>query len=104
MRATMFVDASALCAMLTDEDDARELLARLQNAPRRVTSPLAVWETTVSVSRILGISLRETGGAVDEYLKLMGIEILGVPPQAATIALDAFDRYGKGRHPAHLNF
>ena len=27
-----------------------------------------------------------------------------VPPETGRIALEAFDRYGKGRHPARLNF
>ena len=40
----MFIDASALTAMLTDEADARELLARLQRTAMRLTSPLAVWD------------------------------------------------------------
>ena len=39
----MFIDASALTALLTDEDEARELLARMQQAGTRLTSPLAVW-------------------------------------------------------------
>jgi ribonuclease VapC len=30
----MFIDASALTALLTDEDEARELLARLQQTKR----------------------------------------------------------------------
>ena len=40
------------------------------------------------------------------YLGIMEIELVAVPPSpgAARIALDAFDRYGKGRHPARLNF
>jgi ribonuclease VapC len=100
----MFVDASALCAMLTDEDDARELLARLQRAPRRITSPLAVWETAISVARILALPLDETARALADYLALMDIEILAVPPEAAGVAIQAFESYGKGRHPAALNF
>lgn len=36
----MFVDASALTAMMTDEDDARDLLTRLERSRERVTSPL----------------------------------------------------------------
>jgi ribonuclease VapC len=34
----------------------------------------------------------------------MEIELAPVPPETARIALDAFDRYCKGRHPARLNF
>jgi ribonuclease VapC len=52
----MFVDASALTAVLTEETDARELLARAQKYPVRFTSPLAVWETTVAVARVLGLT------------------------------------------------
>lgn len=47
----MFIDASALTALLTDEDEARELLARLQQTGTRLTSPLAVWEAAVAVAR-----------------------------------------------------
>lgn len=100
----MFIDASALTALLTNEDDARELLARLQQAPRRLTSPPAVWEAAIAVARILDLPVAETADAVESYLALVEIETVAVSPMAARIALDAFDRYGKGRHPARLNF
>ena len=100
----MFIDASALCSMLTNEDDARELLARLQRSPRRITSPLAVWETVINVARILDIPLPDMRKAVEDYLELMSIQVLEVPPETAAMAIDAFDRYGKRRHPADLNF
>jgi ribonuclease VapC len=38
------------------------------------------------------------------YLVLMPITMAPMPPETARIALDAFDRYSKGRHPARLNF
>jgi ribonuclease VapC len=100
----MFIDASALTAMLTDEEEARELLARLAQSRTRLTSPLAVWEAAIAIARVLGLGIGEAADAVDSYLALMEIETVAVPPAAARIALDAFDRYGKGRHPARLNF
>lgn len=100
----MFIDASALTALLTDEDDARELLARLQQTRTRLTSPLAVWETAVAVSRVLALPVSEAAQALEEYLALMEIEMAAVPPETARIALQAFERFGKGRHPAQLNF
>ncbi len=99
----MFVDASALTAMLTDEADARELLARLQSSPRRVTSPLAIWETGLAVARRLGFDLAEARAAVEDFLVLADIALLPVPEQAYVDALAAHARYGKGRHPAALN-
>lgn len=100
----MFVDASALTAMLTNEQDARELLARLQNSSRRTTSPLAVWETVLAVARVLGLEVRDAEVAVEEFLTLTNIAVQPVPAEARSIALDAFARFGKGRHPAALNF
>ena len=100
----MFVDASALTAILTDETDARALVARLQRARRRMTSPLAVWETVVAVARRLDLSVPDARDAVRAYLDLAGIQVLAVTPEAAEVALDAYDRFGKGRHPAGLNF
>ncbi|GLS30662.1 Uncharacterized protein, contains PIN domain [Mesorhizobium albiziae] len=100
----MFIDASALTALLTDENDARELLSRMQGAPTRMTSPLAIWEAVIAIARILDLEIDEVAGSVQRYLTLMEIETVSVPPETAGIALDAFARYGKGRHPARLNF
>ena len=100
----MFIDASALTALLTDENDARELLSRMQSARTRITSPLAVWEAVIAVARILDLEIDEVAGSVERYLRLMEIETVSVPPETAGIALNAFGRYGKGRHPASLNF
>ena len=100
----MFIDASALTAMLVDERDARELLARMQNDSFRITSPLAVWETVLAVARIVGLEVKEAESAVEAFLALTGVVVQAVPAEARSDAIDAFARYGKGRHPAALNF
>ena len=100
----MFVDASALTAMLTDERDARELLARAQNHPVRFTSPLAVCETVIAVARVLGLDVQSAASAVEDFLILTEIEVRPVPAEVRGLALEAFGRFGKGRHPAALKF
>ncbi|HEV7229492.1 type II toxin-antitoxin system VapC family toxin [Brevundimonas sp.] len=100
----MFVDASALTAILTDEDDAAELYARMEAYPRRVTSPMAVWEATLAVTRRLKLELGESEASVEAFLQAFGIEVLAVPAEARREALSAHARFGKGRHPAALNF
>lgn len=100
----MFIDASAMVAMMTDEDDARALAARMQSADSRLTSPAAIWETAISVARILGIAIADAADAVQAFLFAMGIQIHPIPAEAGFLAIDAFDRFGKGRHPASLNF
>ena len=94
----MFVDASALVAILTDEADARALAARMQSSAARITSAAAVWETVINTARILGIAIPEIEIEVQRFLAEMGIQIMPIPPQAAHLAIVAFDRFGKGRH------
>ncbi|ATU93252.1 type II toxin-antitoxin system VapC family toxin [Phyllobacterium zundukense] len=100
----MFIDASAMVAMMTDEDDARTLAARLQSSNNRMTSPSAVWETAINVAHILGIEITEASSAVQAFLTAVNIQLVSIPPEAAFVAITAFDRYGKKRHPADLNF
>lgn len=99
----MFVDASALTAMIADEADAPELIARLDQAETLLTSPIALWEATVALARLSGKSIKDTRKSLERFLELADIRTLPVPPEAAAVALDAFDRFGKGRHPAKLN-
>lgn len=100
----MFADASALTAILLKEPDEASLLARMQAHPVRVTSPLAVWETVLAVSRGLGLSLAMAEVAVEELLKVTQIEVRPLLPEVRHVAVVAHARFGKGRHPAALNF
>lgn len=100
----MFIDASALTSMLTDEGDAAELLGRAQRHERRFTSPLAVWEASVAVARILDLDIPVAAQAVRDFVELVGASSVVIDDDTTRIALDAFDRFGKGRHPARLNF
>ncbi|MEF2073102.1 type II toxin-antitoxin system VapC family toxin [Consotaella aegiceratis] len=93
----MFIDGSALVAMLTDEEDARIFAARLQTSPKRLTSPIAVFEATASVNRVYGLSVDEAGESVARFLDLMNIQVMSLPAQVTGIALDAYERFGRGR-------
>ena len=99
----MFVDASALTAMLGEEEDGVELMARMQRSRVRMTSPIAIWEATIALARLTGRSISDTAGSVERFLSLTATHVVPVPPEATAIALDAFERFGKGRHPAKLN-
>lgn len=56
-----------------------------------------------SIMVLTGRSKRLARARIDELLKLFGIEIVPVSHALADAAVDAFDRYGKGRHRARLN-
>ena len=100
----MFVDASALTAILAKEADAQDLLAKLEDATLRVTSPLAIWETSVALARLLRISPLEAHAVVEKFLDIIAMQEISVTPEDTVLAVEAFERYGKGRHPAALNF
>jgi ribonuclease VapC len=100
----MFVDASALTSILVQEHDASDLLARLNRHQHRVTSPMAVWETVIAVARELKLPVSAAHEAVEGFLALAAITVISISAETRTLAIQAFDRYGKSRHPAALNF
>ena len=100
----MFIDASAIVAMMTNEKDARELAASLESSTVRLTSAIAVFEATAGVSRVLALPVAQALEEVAKFLELMEIEVVALPPEIGPIAIDAFARFGKGqRHAAQLN-
>ncbi|SCB22530.1 type II toxin-antitoxin system VapC family toxin [Rhizobium hainanense] len=92
----MFIDASVLSAMMTDEEEARAFAIRMQPATARMTSPLVATNAAILVADALGLSPTEAGEAVRTFLQLMNIQLLAVPPRAAILAIEAYERYGQG--------
>jgi ribonuclease VapC len=100
----MFVDASAIVAILTREAEADALADRLDGAAGCITSPIAVFEAALAICRKHQASVAEAQGDVREFLDIARISVVAVAPADGDAALDAFARYGKGRnHPAQLN-
>ena len=97
------VDASVLVAILAGEPGADDLIAEIMT-DRCVTTPLAVWETTISLARIFGAEPSDILDEVRRLLFLSGIDEVAVSGMMGTLAVDAYARFGKGRHPARLNF
>lgn len=99
----MFVDASALTAGMLREPGSDHLLLQLRSATRRSTSPIAVWETAVAIARVLKLNTSVARAKVHDYLIGLDVDILPITAEIGNLALEAFDRFGKGRHPAKLN-
>jgi ribonuclease VapC len=100
----MFVDASAIVAMLTREPEADALADALEGAVSPITSPIAVFESALGICRKRHASIAEAEADVREFLEAAAIRMVPITDREAGAALDAFARYGKGRgHPAQLN-
>jgi ribonuclease VapC len=98
------VDASAIIAILTDEPGSTLLVAALDKAGGGTTTPIAIYEATLGLRRKRRRPVAQAERAVMEFLSAARIKIEPVDPTAAHLALEAFDRYGKGnQHPAQLN-
>jgi ribonuclease VapC len=99
----MFVDASALCAILLDEPDGDALAAKLAQAPYRLTSAVAVFETVRALIRVVEMDVSAARAVVARFLDVAQINTVDIGDAEREAALDAMDRFGKGRHPARLN-
>ena len=97
----MIVDTSALIAILLNEPDAEMLSAAIASANPRIISAVSALEASIVIESKKG----ETGLALlDELLSLAQFEIVAFDDTQQRIARVAYRRYGKGRHPAGLNF
>ena len=99
----IFVDASALTAVMGDEPMADRLLDCLESDAAFFTSPVAVYETALAVARIANYSIAEALAEVGDLLSRAEISVESLDSEHSALALAAFDRFGKGRHPAGLN-
>ncbi len=100
----MFVHASALLAILLAEPEADEFAEILEQAEIRLTSPVAMFETVVVLMNRKGVSRAVAEEYVRAILNSGNIAVAGITDEIGRAALDAFERYGKGRgHPAQLN-
>ncbi len=98
------VDASAIVAMLTREPDADALVSALAAAGRAETTPIAIYEAVLGLSRKRQWSVVEADTHVVDFLRAAGFVVQSIQPETLHVALEAFARYGKGRrHPARLN-
>lgn len=100
---TGFVDASVLVAILGEEPDHERHAADLDAVGQKITSAIAIWEASVALARITATSFRAAERDVRAFLTAQKVTVVPLDEREATYALDAHDRFGKGRHPARLN-
>ena len=97
----MVIDTSALVAILQNEPDRRVLNEAIEAASsRRMSVANFVESSLVIESRQGAEGLRE----LDFFLERAGISLVAVDAEQGKAARRAFSRFGKGRHPAGLNY
>ncbi len=97
----MVIDTSAVIAIFLEEPTAERLSRATRAAPTRRISAASVVEAGIVVQGRFG----DTGEAkLDRLLGHLEVEVVPFTERHAELARSAFRRFGKGRHPAGLNF
>lgn len=100
----MFLDSSALVAIMTNEEDGASLAARLEAAPQAITSSIVIYEATLALRRKAKQAVEAALTDVRDFLARAEVSIVAINPEDHVIALQAFALYGKGTtNAAQLN-
>jgi ribonuclease VapC len=97
----MVVDSSALVAIFRTEPEAPLFLDLIDEAPEAVVSMVTIVET---MSVLCGRRVGATRSQVDALILKLGLAAEDVDSFQRELAIDALLTFGKGRHPAGLNF
>ncbi|WP_020184438.1 type II toxin-antitoxin system VapC family toxin [Methylopila sp. 73B] len=104
MSEGVFVDASALTAILLREPEANDLSSRLVGSQQRLTSAIAIYETALAVASRKRVAVTESRSYALDLVHQTAIDVIDVTAEVGRLAIEAHARYGKGTgHPAQLN-
>lgn len=97
----MIVDSSAVVAVLLRQPGHEVVLERIAQEPRAGIGAPTLAETGVVLAARLGIAGRTV---LTRFLQESGLAVIPFGEEHWSVAVDAYLRFGKGRHPAALNF
>ncbi len=96
----MVIDSSALLAILLQEPEAEPFARAISGDPKRLMSAVSALEAAIVVQARKGpAGVRE----LDLLLHAAGVKVVSFDPEQVLLARAAYERYGKGHHPAALN-
>ena len=97
----MVLDTSALLALLLDEPEGEEFRAAVEEDATRLVSAANLLEAALVIEARKG----EPGGReLDALIQKAEVVVVPVDAEHVSEARRAYRRFGKGRHPAGLNF
>ncbi len=97
----MVIDTSALAAIFFGEPERQKFLAAIAAADNRLISAASVLETGMVLEARQG---EAAGREFDLFVVRANLQIVPADAEQVDLARSAWRKYGKGRHPAGLNF
>jgi len=108
----MFIDASAILAVIKKEPEAELFAEKIKNATKICASAMSRYEAVVGLAtasrkagqRISAKAIADAVSMVDDFFEIFDIRIIPIDEREAKEAIEAFANYGKGTgHRAQLN-
>jgi ribonuclease VapC len=100
----VFVDTSAVVAIILGESDAPALSDALEAAQRRLTSPAVRLETCMVLTSRLDLPPLSAQDLYDDFASESGVAEIPIDERIGRLAVECFEKFGKGRRPVQLNF
>ena len=97
----MVIDTSALMAILNDEMERSHFIEMIALAPATLLSSASYVEAGIILSARYGTKGLQN---LRFFAAVAGIEIVSLDSEQAEVAIDAYSAFGKGNHPAGLNY
>jgi ribonuclease VapC len=98
------IDASALLAIMIGEQDAPVLAQAIEDAAAPFTTLPALMETAIRLMKVKDHPAEQVIATIEALLSEAGIEVREIGGELLGASVSAHARFGKGRHPAGLNF
>jgi len=93
----IFVDTSAIVAILMGEPDAAGLATKLEADRERICAGHVVLEASMRLASQLGLTATVADQLVARLLREAEIKVVPITEDIAHSSVEAFERYGKGR-------
>jgi ribonuclease VapC len=97
----MVIDSSAIIAVLLNEANAAQIAEAIDSGSQRLLSAASLLEASIVIESRKG---EAAGRELDLLIYRAAIEVVAVDQDQVEIARIAWRRYGRGRHPAGLNY
>jgi ribonuclease VapC len=97
----VIVDSSAIVSILLKEEGYAALTAELDSAFYTGVGAPTLVETGIVLSARMGVAGKTL---LARFVEEAGLDVIAYSAELWAEAVDAFLKYGKGRHPAALNF
>ena len=97
----MVIDSSAIIAVLLNEANAAQIAEAIDSGSQRLLSAASLLEASIVIESRKG---EAAGRELDLLIYRAAIEVVAVDQDQAEIARIAWRRYGRGRHPAGINY